>query len=144
MLTNNLIPCVHVASVRASCVFYAHLGFAVEKQMAGPDGVPFWASLRAGEGRVMFARASGPIDAAQQAVLLYLYSDNVKALHSHLLHAGVHDAGDFCDHCDPSRTPHAPPATSVLFDIAHPHHMPAGELRVHDPDGYVLLIGQLK
>jgi hypothetical protein len=24
-----------------------------------------------------------------------------------------------------------------------PHYMPGGEIRVHDPDGYVLLIGQL-
>jgi len=28
--------------------------------------------------------------------------------------------------------------------IVHPAHMPAGELRLVDPDGYVLLIGQLR
>jgi hypothetical protein len=28
-------------------------------------------------------------------------------------------------------------------EIHHPHYMPAGEIRVVDPDGYVLLVGQL-
>ena len=28
-------------------------------------------------------------------------------------------------------------------DITHPFYMPAGELRVIDPDGYVVLVGRL-
>jgi hypothetical protein len=28
-------------------------------------------------------------------------------------------------------------------EIEHPSYMPAGELRVLDPDGYVVLVGQL-
>jgi hypothetical protein len=31
----------------------------------------------------------------------------------------------------------------MVHAIAHPAHMKGGELRVIDPDGYVILIGQL-
>ena len=35
------------------------------------------------------------------------------------------------------------PAVVGLGDITHPFYMPAGELRVLDPDGYVVLVGRL-
>jgi hypothetical protein len=31
----------------------------------------------------------------------------------------------------------------MVFAVSHPPHMPIGELRVTDLDGYVILVGQL-
>jgi hypothetical protein len=68
---------------------------------------------------LMFARASDPVIASQQAVLFYLYSPELIALRAHLLGNGV-----------------------KVSPISYPDYMPKGEIRVEDPDGYVLLIGQ--
>ena len=67
----------------------------------------------------MFARASGPVIASQQAVLFYLCSPDLIALRDHLLATGVKTS-----------------------PITYPDYMPKGEIRVDDPDGYCLLIGQ--
>jgi hypothetical protein len=52
-------------------------------------------------------------------VLFYLYSPNVVTLREHLRAEGVH-----------------------VSSITYPDYMPKGEVRVEDPDGYTLLIGQ--
>jgi hypothetical protein len=57
--------------------------------------------------------------ASHQAVLFYLYSPELIALREHLLASGVKAA-----------------------TIKYPEYMPKGEIRVDDPDGYCLLIGQ--
>ena len=67
----------------------------------------------------MFACATEPVVPSQQAVLFYLYSPNLVALREHLISAGVR-----------------------VSPITHPDYMPKGEVRVEDPDGYTLLIGQ--
>jgi hypothetical protein len=51
--------------------------------------------------------------------LFYLYSPDLVALREHLIAAGVR-----------------------VSTITYPEHMPKGEVRVDDPDGYCLLIGQ--
>ena len=44
----------------------------------------------------------------------------------------------------PQQVPIGPPAAGVeVGEVKRPFYMPAGEFRVADPDGYVLLIGQL-
>jgi hypothetical protein len=68
----------------------------------------------------MVARASRDVDPARQAVVLYLYTDDLEALRRELVEAGV-----------------------AASEITHPDHMPNGEISVDDPDGYRLLIGQL-
>ena len=67
----------------------------------------------------MFARASEPVVASQQAVLFYLYTPDLVALRDHLLTSGVR-----------------------VSAITYPDYMPKGEVCVEDPDGYCLLIGQ--
>jgi hypothetical protein len=67
----------------------------------------------------MLTRASAPVIPSQQAILFYLYSPDLIALREHLLAAGV-----------------------KVSPITYPEYMPKGEIRVEDPDGYVLLIGQ--
>jgi hypothetical protein len=83
----------------------------------------------------MFVQADSTVDDGVQGVLFYLYCDDVAALRVHLLACGVRDAGKLGG-------PMKAEPKGVLFEITHPEYMPAGELRVHDPDGYCLLIGQ--
>ncbi len=134
---NRLVPFVHVADVDASLAFYAMLGFSPQNVMKDPRGRAFWARAQSGTGEIMLARADGPIDASQQAVLFYMYSDDVAALRGHLLASGLRDAGVYSGAASPDDGPRS------VFHISHPHHMPAGEMRIADPDGYVILVGQL-
>lgn len=134
---SRLVPYAHVANIEQSLAFYALLGFAVRSTHAGPDGRTVWANTESREARLMLARASGPIDADRQAVLFYMYCEDVAGLRARLLAAGVHDGGASTGRPGPDHE------RGVVLNVTHPFYMPAGELRVHDPDGYVLLIGQL-
>lgn len=132
-----MVPFVHVAEVDRSLAFYALLGFAVQSALRDGEGRAFWAMVKSGSGEMMFARASGAVDAGQQAVLFYMYCENVAALRVRLLERGVVNGGGFHGNRVPTK------ASGEVFDVSRPGHMPAGELRVHDPDGYVILVGQL-
>lgn len=132
-----LVPYAHVADVERSLAFYTLLGLARKSSHADAAGRTVWAMAEAAEARIMLALASGPIDSDQQAVLFYLYCADVAKLRCHLLAGGLRDGGAFGGHATPTDP------RGVVFDLAFPFYMPAGQLRVHDPDGYVLLIGQL-
>jgi len=80
---DELIPFVHVHDVARSITFYELLGFEVSDTY-GPEGRLDWAAIRSQDAKVMFARADMPIDARDQAVLFYLYSHDLQALHTHL------------------------------------------------------------
>ena len=118
---NHLVPFAHVADVQRSIDFYGKLGFEVTHSMSRDSGEPFWAFLKSNDAELMVARASAPIVPGEQAILFYLYTDDVVALREELAAADV-----------------------PVGEITHPDHMPAGELRLEDPDGYTLLIGQLE
>lgn len=134
---NRLVPFVHVVDVDLSIGFYATLGFSPRNVMKEACGRAFWARLQSGAGEIMLARADGPVDAGQQAVLFYMYSEDVAALRRHLLASGLRDAGVYSGAASPEHGPRS------VFHISRPHHMPAGEMRIADPDGYVILVGQL-
>lgn len=131
------IPMLHVTDVQASIDFYAQFGLECDSRF-GPEGAPYWAAMSCnGTRRLMFATASGPVDASVQAVLFFLYTEDVRAMREHLLGCGLLNMGAYHGGTvEESRK-------GLCFDITHPHYMPAGELRVHDPDGYVLLIAQM-
>jgi hypothetical protein len=65
----------------------------------------------------MVARASEPVIASQQAVLFYVYRDDVAGKRAELQKAGI-----------------------AAGTIAFPFYAPRGEFRVEDPDGYVLMV----
>ncbi len=138
----EVVAMAHVADVDRSIAFYARLGFHCRSRF-GPDGAANWADLGNGSARIMFTRASGGVDASQQAVLFYMYSNDVRTLRSHLLQRGCGDAGPAPDQPGATVGKLPAPPTSVVFDIVPRFYMPRGELRVHDPDGYCLLIGEL-
>ena len=108
----------HVRSVPRSVDFYRKLGFEVGNTFT-PDGSsePAWTWLRSNDAHLMVSKADGPFDAGQQAVLFYLYCDDVAAMRGELERAGV-----------------------SVGPIRHPFYSPRGEFRVEDPDGYVLMI----
>ena len=85
---------------------------------------------------VFFARADGPIDDRQQAALLYMHANDVRKLRERLLANGVHDGGAFDGMPGPNG------GRRVVFDVTSPFYMSEGEIRVSDPDGYCILVGQ--
>lgn len=131
------VPFLHVHDVDASLAFYAKFGFATVKTMTDGRGKAFWALTRCGNAEVMLAQASGPIDADQQAVLLYMFSRDVAGLRARLIEGGLRDAGAYSGKQTRDDT------TRSVYEAAHPMHMKQGELRIIDPDGYVILVGQI-
>ena len=118
MSISSLVPMAFVASVTRSIEFYKKLGF-VEGNTHMPEGgvEPIWVWLKSGGAHLMLARATAPVIPEEQAVLFYLYCDDVAAFRSKLLESGV-DAGP----------------------VQHPFWAPRGEFRVADPDGYALMV----
>lgn len=121
-----LTPYAHVADVGRSVEFYELLGLSLRNSHHA-DGRLVWAFLtgpadepNAAGARLMVALADEPVEPDRQAVLFYCWTPDVRGLRDRLLRAGVE-----------------------VGEITHPFYMPAGELRVIDPDGYVLLLGQL-
>lgn len=118
--TRSLVAFAHVASVPRSIDFYADLGFEVGNSVV-PQGqsAPIWAWLESDKANLMVGLADGPVDPAQQAVLFYLYFDDIRATRAALVARG-HSPGE----------------------IQYPFYMPGGECRLEDPDGYVLMLAQ--
>ncbi len=146
-----LTPYVHVADVERSLAFYRHLGFMADSRHAeplspgGPTPRTVWASASCGGARIMFALASGRVDPATQAVLFYVHTKDVAGLRRHLLAAGVTDEGEY-DPESPARRSAlwgTASAAGLVSTIRRPFYMPEGEMRVEDPDGYTLLVGQV-
>jgi catechol 2,3-dioxygenase-like lactoylglutathione lyase family enzyme len=114
----SLIPLAHVRSVPDSIAFYRKLGFEVGNTFM-PEGTtePTWAWVRSSNAHLMLAKAGEPVVPEQQAVLFYLYCDDVPATRASLQEAGVR-----------------------VGPIEYPFYAARGEFRVEDPDGYVLMI----
>lgn len=118
VVPRSLVALAHVASVPDSIAFYGKLGFEVRNTFTPPEAKePVWVWLEKGNARLMLSQASGPIVPGEQAVLFYLYYDDVPATREALEKAGV-SAGP----------------------IQYPFYNPRGEFRVTDPDGYVLML----
>jgi len=141
---DRLVPYVHVADVEASLAFYAMLGFAAVNVMRDDAGRAFWALAATqkgasgrGPGEIMFAQANPEVDPAVQAVLLYMYCDDVATLRAELLAKGLYDGGVYYGGAAPNG------GRGVVHALTRPAYMPGGEFRMCDPDGYVILMGQL-
>jgi hypothetical protein len=116
--TKRLVAMAFVADVPRSVTFYGHLGFSVANSFTPPDAeVPRWAWLESGDAHLMIARASEPVVPEQQAVLFYLYVEDVAIAREALLGVGLNPG-----------------------PIATPFYAPRGEFRLVDPDGYCLMI----
>lgn len=121
-----LTPYAHVADVQRSIDFYRALGLEVRNEHH-VDGKLAWAFLTSSAddpneagARLMVALADGPVRSEGQGVLFYCWSPDVRALHAELTAVGLR-----------------------VGPIEHPFYMRAGEFTVVDPDGYVILVGEL-
>ena len=137
----RVVPYLHVADVEESVGFYALLGFDEDGWYRKSNGEAIWASVKyvgptGAAAEVFFARADEPVIPEQQAVIVYMYSRDVESVRRHLLACGLHDGGEYCGQAGPNN------GRRVVFEVYHPNHMQGGELRVADPDGYCLLVGQ--
>lgn len=140
---NEHVAMVHVADVDRSVEFYALLGFACDSRFSTESGATYFAAVSSGAARLFFVQASGPVDPAQQAVLFYMYSADAHSLRRHLLERGLPDRGKPpSDRSGEEALEQIPPGAAV-FEARFPFYMPAGEIRIHDPDGYCILVGQL-
>lgn len=114
----SIVGLAHVKSMTVSIAFYETLGFNVTGTFAPPgQEEPAWAWLESGGASLMISKADEPVIAEQQAVLFYLYVDDVAAKHAELAGAGV-----------------------TVGEITYPFYNARGEFCVADPDGYVLMI----
>ena len=109
---------VSVADIGQSIAFYRYLGFEVRNTFT-PDGAikPTWAWLSSGDAQLMLAAACEPLVPNQQAVLFYIYTDDVAAARGSLVEVGLNPD-----------------------EIATPFYAPQGEFQLLDPDGYVVMI----
>jgi len=117
----SLVPLAHVAALGASVAFYELLGFEVGASFTPPGHeTPAWVWLTSGEAALMLSLADEPVVARQQAVLFYVYCEDVEAMHTQLSEAGL-----------------AP------GPVSNPFYNPKGEFRLVDPDGYVVMVAHL-
>src|SRR5579864_7513603 len=85
----GLIPMAHVASVQRAIDFYKLLGMEVRGSLKNASGDLQWAHVACEHADLMLTRPDEPVVASQQAVLFYLYSQDLVALRDHLIAAGV-------------------------------------------------------
>jgi hypothetical protein len=111
---NSLVPIIFVKSVPRSIEFYGKWGFEVGNTFT-PQGrrEPSWAWLKSGGADFMVSLASHPVDASQQAVIFYVYCDDVVTFREALIKQGI-EAGE----------------------VEYPFYSPRGEFRISDPDGF--------
>ena len=118
LLPRAFVAMAHVADVSRSIAFYEKLGFAVGNTFVPPGASgPSWAWLQWGQAKLMITQADQPVVAEQQAVLFYLYYDDVPEAKASLSRLGIETG-----------------------PINHPFYAPGGEFRVVDPDGYCLMV----
>lgn len=86
-LGSRVVPSLHARDLRDTIAFYkSKLGFRVTGLY--PDDEPVWCELRRGDIRLMFSRLP---DAEEPTLTgaLYLWPEDVKALHAELVERGV-------------------------------------------------------
>ena len=114
----TIVAMAHVKDVTRSIAFYEQLGLSVTgSHTPEGSGSPVWAYMASGGAQLMLALASEPVDPAQQAVLFYLYFDDVQAAHADLKPKGL-----------------------AVGEMTYPFYCPKGEFRLADPDGYCLML----
>jgi hypothetical protein len=116
---SDLIPFVHVKDPERSVGFYEGLGFRVT-DTHHHAGELDWVAIESGKAKLMLARASAPMAGEEQAVLFYLYSEDLGGLRERLLGAGL-----------------------TVGEIVDGSPGPRQEMSLADPDGYYLMVAQI-
>jgi len=106
-----------VADVQRSADFYETLGFAIQERYE-QEGWLLWCRLLRDGAELMLTLASEPVHDHAQGVLFYLYVDDLDQVRASL----GPDAAPVAEHAAPRS---------------------AREMRLQDPDGYVLMVAEL-
>lgn len=114
----ELVPFAHVEDIERSIRFYEQLGFKVSNA-DGEPGKRRWVWLTNGRAHVMLARTARPLNPDAQDILFYVYAPDVVEYRNQLMARGI-----------------------KVGPLKHPEHLPKGEFRIDDPDGYCLMVGQ--
>lgn len=112
------VPVVYATDIERSVDFYQLLGFTV--QTRGHDDEWRWAYLKCGDTGILLGAGGSVWTADPGPVLLYLRVTDADATKRVLEAAGV-----------------------SVEHLGYPDHAPGGELRVLDPDGHGLMLGQV-
>jgi len=90
---SEIVAMAHATDVDRSIAFHALLGFRFESRVSGPDSVTSWTDLRSGAARLVLARASGAMRAADESAPFWLYTRELRAVRAHWSSSGPVDAG---------------------------------------------------
>lgn len=113
----GMVAATYVKDLDASRGFYELLGF--REGASGRAATSAWSSLRNGLYQVLLASTVPQLDVPPVPLLFYFFFEDVESVTSALQAAGV-----AADH------------------VGYPAHAPGGELKLIDPDGNTVLIGQ--
>jgi catechol 2,3-dioxygenase-like lactoylglutathione lyase family enzyme len=112
-----MVAATYVRDIDASRDFYELLGFA--EQSTGRAATSAWSTLRHGDCRLLLASTEPPLEIPALPLLFYFFFDDLSAVVEALRAADVD-----------------------LEHTGHPPHALGGELKLLDPDGNTVLIGQ--
>jgi catechol 2,3-dioxygenase-like lactoylglutathione lyase family enzyme len=115
----SMIAVTYVRDIDSARAFYELLGF--REQSAGRAETGAWSALNQGDLSVLLAYTRPPLEIAPLPLLFYFFCDDLDAVLATLGPAGV-----------------------TATRTGHPPHAPGGEVKVLDPDGNTILIGQAK
>lgn len=83
-MPDRVVPMIHVPDVKATAEWYKEIGFSIDDTY-GEDGEGLsFAILSFGESQLMFNCGGQPSSARRREVDLYVYTNNVDALHERL------------------------------------------------------------
>jgi catechol 2,3-dioxygenase-like lactoylglutathione lyase family enzyme len=111
-------PVIYVADLPSSVRFYELLGLS--QQASGDDGEWSYTYLKCGPVGLLLAAGATAVHTPDGPVTLYLQVLDADAISACLTEGGVQ-----------------------VEHLGYPDHAPGGELKVADPDGHVVLLGQV-
>ena len=113
----SMVAVTYVRDIDKSRAFYGRLGFSDEQSGAGPDSG--WQVLEQNGHSVLLASSQPPLDIPPLPLLFYFFVDDLDALVSE-----IRGTGTQADH------------------LGYPPHALGGEVKLVDPDGNTVLLGQ--
>jgi hypothetical protein len=121
MEIKSFTPYLYVTNLEESIAFYNLIGLQVTNRRYENDEL-VWLTMTSDDDKIkiMLRKVAGPIIADHQDIFFYCHTANIKLLIKTL---------------DDNKI--------ARGKLQRPDYMPAGQCRVEDPDGYVLLIGEL-